>query len=134
MSLVKAVKASSLVPVAEPIEPKHQERKSGCRDTCSFGAAAEWHHARLRTLESDQDALLEFFELAITWHELEYSSTNLIPPDEWLIFVECHRWANPARVERIFSLATDIVMMAERTVKKRPGLFGPAACRTDESH
>jgi hypothetical protein len=122
VSLVKAVKASFLVPVLEPVDRKPQVRRCGCRDTCSFGAAAEWHHARLRTLESDQDALLEFFELAITWHELEYSSTNLISPDEWLTFVESHRWANPARVERIFSLATDIVMAAERAVRNGPGV------------
>ncbi|HEY2878423.1 hypothetical protein [Nocardioides sp.] len=71
-------------------------------------------------MESDQDALLEFLELAITWHELEYSKANLIPPDHWMAFVERHRWTNPARVERIFSLATDVVMTAERAAGHRP--------------
>jgi hypothetical protein len=73
-------------------------------------------------LENDQDALLEFLELAITWHELEYSNSTLIPPDQWMAFVESHRWTNPARVERIFSLATDVVMTAERAVSQRAGI------------
>lgn len=121
MSLIKPVEASFPAPVLERVDRKSQVRRSGCSDACSFGDAAEWHHARLRTLEGDQDALLEFFELAVTWHELDYSTTNLIPPDKWLAFVECHRWANPARVERIFSLATDIVMTAERAVRNGSG-------------
>lgn len=122
MSVVKPVKASSLVPVLEPVDSGSHVRQSGCRDTCSFDAGAEWHHARLRTLENDQDALLEFLELAITWHELEYSNSTLIPPDQWMAFVESHRWTNPARVERIFSLATDVVMTAERAVSQRAGI------------
>lgn len=122
VSVVKPVKASSLVPVLEPVDRESHVRQSGCRDTCSFDAGAEWHHARLRTLENDQDALLEFLELAITWHELEYSRAALIPPDQWMAFVESHRWTSPARVERIFSLATDVFMTAERATRTRPGI------------
>jgi hypothetical protein len=71
-------------------------------------------------MESDQDALLELFELALTWYELEYSEMPIIPPDQWMAFVENHRWSDPDRVERIFSVATDLVMMAERATRQRP--------------
>ena len=134
MSLIEPVKAASLFPVLDPADRKSQVRQSGCSARCSFDTAAEWHHARLRTLETDQDALLEFFELAITWHELDYCSTSLIPPDKWLAFVASHRWADPARVERIFSLATDIVMTAERAVRKRPGLTDQQPVRPTTPH
>lgn len=122
MSVGKPAKASSVVPVLEHVARQPHVCQSGCRESCSFDAAAEWHHARLRTLESDQDALLEFFELAITWHELEHSDTSLIPPDHWMAFAESHRWTDSARVERIFSLATDVVMTAERAARQWSGI------------
>jgi hypothetical protein len=125
VSVVKSLNASSLIPVCEPLDRDRQVRQAGCRDACSFDPAAQWHHARLRTLENDQDALLEFLELAVSWHELEYPATTFIPPDEWLSFAEGHRWASPARVERIFSLATDVAMAAGRAVRQRPGTPAP---------
>jgi hypothetical protein len=118
---IKPVKTSSLVPVVDHAERETPVRQSACCDTCAFDAAAEWHHARLRTLENDQDALLEFLELAITWHELEYSETSVIPPGQWMAFLENHRWTDPDRVTRIFRVATDVVMIAERATRQRPG-------------
>ncbi|RYP84459.1 hypothetical protein EKO23_15675 [Nocardioides guangzhouensis] len=56
-------------------------------------------------------------ELAVTWPELEYSETSTIRPDRWMTFVESHRWEDPDRVQRIFSLATDVVMAASRPSK-----------------
>jgi hypothetical protein len=44
----------------------------------------------------------------------------IIPPDRWMAFVENHRWSDPDRVERIFSVATDLVMMAGRATGQRP--------------
>lgn len=70
-------------------------------------------------IEDDPDVLLELMELAVTWPELEYSEMPIIPPDRWMIFVESHPWADPDRVERIFGVATDIVMAATRASKQR---------------
>jgi hypothetical protein len=121
VSVVKPAKASSLVPALKSLDRESQRRQSGCRDSCSFNAAAEWHHARLRTLENDPDALLEFLELAITWHELEYSNATHIPPDRWMAFADSHCWVHPARAQRIFSLATDVVLTAQRAARQRRG-------------
>jgi hypothetical protein len=71
------------------------------------------------TIEDDADVLLELMELAVTWAELEYTDTPTIPPDRWMTFAECHRWADPDRVERIFSVATDIAMTATRASRQR---------------
>jgi hypothetical protein len=117
---VTPAKALSLVPATDQADLETPVRHSGCRDTCAFDPATEKHHARLTTMESDQDALLELFELALTWYELEYSEMPIIPPDQWMAFVENHRWSDPDRVERIFSVATDLVMMAERATRQRP--------------
>jgi hypothetical protein len=92
----------------------------GCRDTCVFDAATEWHHRRLMTIESDQDVVLELIEVAVTWPELEYSETPTIAPEHWTTFVENHHWADQDRVERIFSLATDIAWNAMRASRQRP--------------
>jgi hypothetical protein len=71
-------------------------------------------------IETDQDVLLELIELAVTWPELEYSETPTIAPDQWIPFVENHRWADPDRVERIFSVATDIAMATARASRRPP--------------
>lgn len=118
MPAVKPAKAFSLVPPFDHADREPVARHSGCRDTCVFDAATEWHHARLTKMESDQDAPLELFELSLTWHELEYSETPIIPPDRWSAFVDNHHWADPDRVERIFSVATDIVMTASRATRQ----------------
>jgi hypothetical protein len=114
---VTPAKALSLVAATDHVDLETPVRHSACRDTCAFDPAAETHHAVLTRMESDQDALLELFELALTWHELEYSEMPIIPPDQWMAFVENHHWSDPDRVERIFSVATDLVMMAGRATR-----------------
>jgi len=114
VSAATSTKALSLVSTFDHADDD-SPRSSPCRKTCGFAAAAQRHHARLTAMESDQDAVLELFELALTWHELDYSETEVIPPDGWMAFVDSHRWADPDRIERIFSIATDVVM----TVKRR---------------
>jgi hypothetical protein len=98
-----------------------------CRRTCAFGAAkaTEGHHRILMRIETDQDVLLELFELAVTWPELDYSETLTIAPEDWMRLVESHRWADPDRVERIFSLATDIAMAAARAARQRSSPLDP---------
>jgi hypothetical protein len=92
---------------------------TGCRGTCAFDGATASHHRMLMRIESDQDVLLELIELAVTWPELEYSDTPTIAPEDWMPFVESHHWADPARVERIFSVATDVAMTAIRATRQR---------------
>jgi hypothetical protein len=62
--------------------------------------------------------------MALTWPELEYSETCTIPPESWMAFLESHRWTDPDRAERIFSLATDIVMTAKRASRQRVEFSG----------
>jgi len=93
-------------------------RPTRCLVSCAFGAATELHHHRLMAIEEDPDVLLELMELAVTWPELEYSETQTIPPNRWMILVRSHQWADPDRVERIFSVATDIAMTATRASKQ----------------
>jgi hypothetical protein len=119
---VKPAKAVSLVPALDQVDLEGPVRHSGCRATCACDPATEWHHARLTRIESDQDALLELFEVALTWYELEYSETPIIPPDQWMSFVENHCWSDPSRVERIFRIATDLVMMAGRATGQHPAV------------
>jgi hypothetical protein len=118
MPAVNPAKAFSLVSTFD--DGQSPVRRSECQGTCGFARAAQWHHVRLMAVENDQDALMELFELALTWHELEYSTTSVIPPDRWMAFVDSHCWADPERIERIFSIATDVVMMVGR--KSRPPL------------
>jgi hypothetical protein len=92
-----------------------------CRETCAFDAAAQWHHRRLVTIESDRDVLLELIELAVTWPELEYSETTTIAPEQWIPFFDSHRWIDPDGVERIFSVATDIAIIATRAMTPDAG-------------
>lgn len=96
-----------------------------CHAACVYlDGAMEWHHDRLTAIEHDQDAVLELMELAVTWPELEHSEACTIPPASWEAFRESHRWQDPQRVERVFSLATDIVRTAERASRQRLELSG----------
>ena len=83
-----------------------------CHGGCRPDPARRAHHDRLLAVASDPDAALELFDLAVTWHELEYDADEMIAPARWLEFAQRHRWQDPARVERIFALATDIAMRA----------------------
>ncbi len=53
--------------------------------------------------------MLALLEMAVTWHELDYSDSPVIGPAGWSTFAENHQWAHPERAERVFSLAVDIV-------------------------
>lgn len=92
-----------------------------CRGGCVEPTLAE-HHDRLLAVETDGDELLELFELAVTWGELDYSREALVPPQHWLDFALRHRWRDPDRMLRIFSLATDI---ASRSVRGDAGAVTP---------
>jgi hypothetical protein len=81
-----------------------------CLPGCSVPPAARHHHDRLLTVEFDIDELLELVELAVTWGELDYSGTGVVPPDQWLDFAACHEWRDPDRAARIFSVAADIAL------------------------
>jgi len=129
MPVIEPVKKGPLVD-SLPI-PHHGQgaevpvRHLGCRVTCDFAGATVRHHGRLIAVEYDQDAVLELMELAVTWPELAYSKTETIPPNSWMTFAEAHRWADPDRVERIFSIATDIVRTARRSSHY---LLGSSSC------
>ncbi|OLT21598.1 hypothetical protein BJF78_08310 [Pseudonocardia sp. CNS-139] len=83
-----------------------------CHGQCRPDPARHEHHNRLLQVETDPDALLDLFETAVTWAELEYPEESTIAPHEWLDFAERHRWHDPERVLRIFGLATDIALRA----------------------
>jgi hypothetical protein len=88
---------------------------AGC--DCRGSRGRSEHHDRLLAVESDPDAVLELFELAVTWSELDYSDADVLPPESWLDFAEEHGWSRPDRVLRLFALATDVAMRGAR----RPG-------------
>ena len=92
-----------------------------CHGQCRSSGARQLHHNELLRVETDPEALVDLFEMAVTWTELEYSAETTIPPHEWLDFAERHRWQDPARMQRIFGLATDIAMRAS------PAPAAPAA-------
>ena len=120
MPVVKHARAFQALSSVEDVGEGTPIQSSQCRETCAFEAATQWHHRRLMTIESDQDVLLELIELAVTWPELEYSETPTIAPEQWIPFFESHGWADPDRVERIFSVATDIATTATRACRRRP--------------
>jgi hypothetical protein len=118
MPVVKPVSTYPPLASVDDVDNVGPTHDMGCRGTCAFDAATAWHHRILRRIESDQDVLLELIELAVTWPELEYSDTPTIAPEDWMPFVESHHWADPARVERIFSVATDVAMTAIRATRQ----------------
>jgi hypothetical protein len=120
VTVVRSTPAPSPFTVRDQLDPGSTTPRSTCLDTCGFEAAAQWHHARLTSVEHDPDALVELLELAVTWHELEYSQSAYIPPDQWMDFVVNHCWGDPDRVARVFSVATDVVMIAGRAIKQSP--------------
>ena len=80
-----------------------------CRDTCPSASVSAEHHRRLLTVDTDPDEMLALIELAVTWHELDYSGIPVVGPAEWLTFAERHVWSRPERAEMVFGLAVDIV-------------------------
>lgn len=79
-----------------------------CDDACTAAVMHPEHHDRLLRVDVDQEVQLELFELAVTWHELDYSDSPVLGPSDWLRFAAAHRWTSPSRAERVFSLAVDI--------------------------
>lgn len=92
-----------------------------CRE-CPAAAEHAAHHDRLLTVDVDPDELLALLEMAVTWHELDYSEHPVVGPAAWLTFAQTHRWTHPERAERAFSLAVDIVGRRSTGSDPEPGL------------
>lgn len=89
-----------------------------CDRHCGFGRALRSHHDRLLLVDTDIDEMLDLMELAVTWGELDYSNELVIPPSQWLDFLDRHQWRNPSRAARIFTLATDIALRSSSYSKQ----------------
>lgn len=83
-----------------------------CGGRCGFGGRLAAHHDRLLEAGTDQAALLDLIELAVTWHELDYSTADVVPPALWLEFCAQHAWPDPDAAMRAFALATDVALRA----------------------
>ncbi len=88
-----------------------------CGRECAVATRFPDHHDRLLAIDRDIDILLELFEIAVTWHELDYSESGLVGPDCWLDFAESHAWRFPDRAYRALALASDV---ARRRVAGSP--------------
>lgn len=80
-----------------------------CRGACPAAAEHRRHHDRLLAVDTDVDAVVELFEIAVTWHELDWSDSDVVAPRHWAGFAAAHDWADPERAARVFGLAVDIV-------------------------
>jgi hypothetical protein len=89
------------------------------RDRCRAAVRRLAHHDRLLTVDTNVEALLELLEIAVTWHELDYSETPVVGPQDWLAFADEHAWRYPDRASRAFGLAVDIV--SRRADERVPG-------------
>jgi hypothetical protein len=83
-------------------------RLASCGGECGAALHRE-HHDRLLTVDTDPDVLLGLMELAVTWHELDYSAEPVVGPRQWLTFADRHQWMFPDRAAWAFALAVDIV-------------------------
>lgn len=101
-------------------------RPSRCRGWCTSAVLYPVHHDRLLDVDLDPDAQLELLEVAVSWHELDYSTEPVIGPSEWLTFAARHRWTARERALRVFSLAVDIVG------RRTPGLVAPGLAEVIE--
>lgn len=77
---------------------------------CAPSLRRSAHHDRLLAVESDPDAVLDLFEIAVTWGELDYTGAEVVPPEAWLDFASDHVWRCPDRVLRLFALAADVAL------------------------
>ena len=75
---------------------------------CRFASAAPVHHDQLVRAATDVAIAVELIELAVSWHELDYSREAVIPPADWLEFAAEHRWQDDDVAVRLFSAALDI--------------------------
>jgi hypothetical protein len=85
-----------------------------CAGHCGFGGRLAAHHDRLLDVGDDAAAVLDLVELAVTWGELDYSDTGVIPPAMWLDFCSRHAWPDPEQAIRAFALATDVAMRSRQ--------------------
>lgn len=95
--------------------PVEQDARCGCPPSLRRCA----HHDRLLAVESDPDAVLDLFELAVTWSELDYTGQDVLPPEAWLDFADEHCWRRPERVMRLFALASDVALRGARPPARR---------------
>lgn len=95
-----------VVPLAGRAPAGREAGGAGCRPERRLRA----HHDRLLRVEDDPEEVVELLELAVTWAELDYSEVDVFPPDAWIDFALGHRWQNPDRVLRLFSLAADVAL------------------------
>lgn len=80
-----------------------------CPGVCPAAAEHPGHHDRLLAVDVDVAAVVELFEIAVTWRELDWSGSDVVGPRHWDGFAAAHEWADPECAERIFDLAADIV-------------------------
>lgn len=84
---------------------------------CRFEALFPDHHERMLQLESDGIyGVTELIELALTWDELDYSDTPVIPPDEWDAFVANHQWRDPTAVAEVVVVALDCLRRGRASI------------------
>jgi hypothetical protein len=74
---------------------------------CRF-AVTQRHHDRLVRAPTHLAMTLDLLELAVTWREIDYSGQELIPPGDWLEFMDEHQWPERDIAERVFGVAIDI--------------------------
>ncbi len=98
--------------VDEVVVPMPLDHDAGCECPPSLRRCA--HHDQLLAVDSDPDAVLDLFELAITWSELDYTGAEVLPPESWLDFAAEHHWRRPDRAARIFALASDVALRGPR--------------------
>ncbi|GAA4910036.1 hypothetical protein EV188_10197 [Actinomycetospora succinea] len=77
---------------------------------CAPSVRRSAHHDRLLAVETDPDAVLDLFEIAVTWGELDYTGAEVLAPEAWLDFASDHVWRCPDRVIRLFALASDVAL------------------------
>ncbi|MDD7938298.1 hypothetical protein PHK61_07690 [Actinomycetospora lutea] len=92
--------------VVVPLTPDLGPVRCGCAPSRRRSA----HHDRLLAVESDPDAVLDLFEIAVTWGELDYTHEDVLSPESWLDFASDHVWRCPDRVLRLFALAADVAL------------------------
>lgn len=106
---------SVLGDVVVPLPVEHDDARCGCPPSLRRRA----HHDRLLAVESNPDAVLDLFELAVTWSELDYTGADVLPPETWLDFADEHQWRRPDRVTRLFALASDVALRGPRPAPGR---------------
>ena len=69
------------------------------------------------------DEITSIIEVAVTWHELDYSDQQMIDPDDWLDFVAEHTWTNPERVLDFFLALRS--MVSARSARRELAMVVP---------